>query len=161
MINRLIQLIGEEALLFEEFLDLLERQKQALVANDVALLNHTTDQQRQKLRQSHLLNQQREELIAEIKAANAVEGDLTVSRLLAFADENQAVRLLKLKQIILELNDKISETRNANALLLNQSREFIAHTMSALAAMNAPETSYAPGGKPKAGDGALAVDRRI
>ena len=161
MINRLIHLISQETLLFEEFLELLERQKQALVSNDTTLLTQTTELQRQKLRQSHTLNRQREELIEEIKQANAVEGDLTVARLLEFADDNQAERLKTLRQIILDLNDKINETRNANALLLNQSREFIAHTMAALASMNAPETGYVRGGPVNAKHSAIAVDRRI
>ncbi|MBD3257652.1 hypothetical protein GF377_04410 [candidate division GN15 bacterium] len=162
MINKLIQLISQESLLFEEFLELLERQKEALVANDIDLLNRVVDQQRDALRRSHTLNRERESLIEEIKQANAVDGDLTVARLLEFADENQAERLLQLKNIILDLNDKINETRNANALLLNQSREFIAHTMTALAAMNAPEPNYARPGDAKTGQtAALSVDRRI
>lgn len=162
MINQLIHLISQETLLFEEFLDLLEKQKAALVANDVTVLNQVTALQRDALRRSHELNRQRQALIEDIKRVNAVEGDLTVNRLLEFTNESQAEKLLKLKHVILDLNDQINETRNTNAMLLNQSRELIAHTMRALATMNAPQSTYARAGGAKPPQTAtLAVDRRI
>jgi hypothetical protein len=155
-------LISRETLLFEEFLELLERQKTALVANDVATLNDVTARQREALHRSHELNRQREALIEDIKRDKAVEGDLTVAQLLEFTDESQAEMLLKLKHLILELNDKIHETRNSNALLLNQSREVISHTLAALASMNAPSGNYVGAGKSQPSQTAtLAVDRRV
>ena len=66
MINQLIQIIGDEAVLFEEFLGLLDKQKKALVANDVEELDRVTELQRQKLSESQKLNRRREELIAAI-----------------------------------------------------------------------------------------------
>ena len=161
MINELIQIISAEALLFEDFLELLDRQKEVLVTNNVDVLDEITELQRQKLLESQELNRRREELIAAIKKANAVEGDLTVARLLEFADENQAERLLRLKDIIFSLNDRIAEARNTNVMLLNQSREFIAKTMSMLSRMNSPESTYRRSGTALEGGTTIMVDRRI
>ncbi len=161
MINQLIHLIGQETLLFEEFLDLLERQKQKLVANDVDGINEITELQQAKLGESHRLHQRRMELINEIKQANALEGDLSVSRLLDFVDDDQAERLLQLKDLIFDLNEKITETRNTNAMLLNQSREFIAKTMSMLSRVNNPEPTYGSDGASTDPESTVMVDRRI
>jgi flagellar biosynthesis/type III secretory pathway chaperone len=146
MINRLIDIIGREAALFESFLELLERQKQMLVTNDVEGLSEVTEQQRRKLIESRLLNRQREELAAQIKESHALDGDVTVSRLLQLADRDQADRLRALRDSILGLNEKITQTRNSNALLLNQSREYISNTIKMLTQIRSPQPTYVKSG---------------
>lgn len=161
MINELIQVISEEALLFEDFLQLLDRQQQKLVANDVAGLNEVSALQQQKLIESQQLNRRREQIIAAIKSANAVEGDVTIARILQFADEGQAERLKRLRETIINLNESIGRVRNTNALLLNRSREYIARTMSMLSRVCNPDNTYNNHGSPGDGRRSLAVDRRI
>lgn len=161
MINKLIQVIAQEAQVFEEFLQLLDRQKEALVANDTDLLNDVTEQQQRKLIDSQALNRQRESIIAEIKVANALEGDVTVSRLLEYADEDQSQRLAHLKEAIRELDDRIAEARNTNAMLLNRSREFISKTMTALSQINGPDRPYSQTGAVPQESAAVLVDRRV
>jgi len=160
MINQLIQVISDEALIFDEFLQLLDCQKEALVSNDTDRLNEVTRLQQQKLLQSQELNRRREQLIAALKEANAIDGDVTVTRLLEYADEDQSQRLARLRDAILALNDRISEARNTNAMLLNRSREFISRTMNTLSRLHAPSRTYGRSGVPSEG-AAVAVDRRI
>jgi flagellar biosynthesis/type III secretory pathway chaperone len=160
MVNRLIEIISKEAALFESFLELLEQQKAMLVASDIAGLNRVTEEQRRKLVESQVLNRERELLVERIKAANEIDGDLTVSRLLDLVDAGQAQRLRELKDLVLDLNKKINETRNSNALLLNQSREFISRTMAALARINNPESTYAPAGRTSDRRANVIMDRR-
>jgi hypothetical protein len=161
MINRLIEIISKEAALFESFLELLELQKEMLVTDNLEGLAGVTEQHQQKLLESRRLGKQREELVDQIRAVNAIDGDLTVTRLLEHVDEDQANRLLHLRELIFGLNEKINETRNTNAMLLNQSREFIARTMATLAKINNPRgSSYAPAGVVAHGDANVMVDRR-
>jgi hypothetical protein len=146
MINRLIDIIGREAALFESFLELLERQKQMLVTNDLEGLKEVTELQRRKLVESRLLNREREHLVTQIKESHALDGDVTVSRLLDLADEDQAGRLRTLRDSILGLNEKITETRNSNAMLLNQSREYISSTIKMLTQIRSPQPPYVKSG---------------
>lgn len=161
MINRLVNVISQEAELFESFLELLNRQRQALVDNNLAILRETTEKQREVMVESHLLNDQRDQIIGEIKAANLFDGDVTVTRLLEYADRNQAERLMQLRDTILSLNSEIVEVRNTNALLLNQSREFIAKTMASLSKINNPEHTYANGAGKTGRSASVVVDRRV
>ena len=146
MINKLIEIIGREAELFETFLELLETQKEMLVKNDLEGINRVTESQREKLVESQLLNKQRLQVIEQIKNDRNIEGDLNVTRLLDIVDQEQADRLNKLQNLILSLNNKITESRNQNAMLLNRSREYILKTMEMLSRVNRPETSYTPAG---------------
>jgi flagellar biosynthesis/type III secretory pathway chaperone len=158
MVDRLIDILSREAVLLESFLDLLEQQKRALVANDLTALTAVTERQRELHSQSVLLNRQREETIAEIKVTEAVNGDLSVIRLVEMVDKDRANRLLALRETILSLSEKITDTRNANALMINKSREFITKMMSTLSRINNPEPAYSA--KPsKQPAGAVMVDR--
>ncbi len=116
MVDRLIDTIGKEATLFEQFLELLEVQQDMLVKNNVEGLKNVTADLHEKLVESRLLNERREKLVEEIRVANSIEGDLNVTRLLEIVDENQANQLVRLRELIYELNDKISTTATSNWL---------------------------------------------
>ncbi len=161
MVDRLIDILGKEAALFESFLDLLEQQQQMLVANNLEGLNKVTDLQREKLIESRILNRQREELVERIKVANEIDGDLNVARLLELVDTNRAGQLTKLREIILNLSEKITQTRNQNAMLLNRSREYIAKTMEMLSQIHNPKGAYASSGAEQQRTANVAVDRRV
>jgi flagellar biosynthesis/type III secretory pathway chaperone len=160
MIDQLIGIIGREAAVFESFLDLLEQQKRMLVANDLSGLQAVTEKQREKLVESRTLNLKREQLVARIKETNGLDGDVTVTRLLAVLDEDRATQLRSLRETIQSLTTKITETRNSNALLMNNSREFISRVMTMLAQIQAPDTGYGPVGVAPDRPPAVAVDRR-
>ncbi|MDH4156013.1 MAG: flagellar protein FlgN [candidate division Zixibacteria bacterium] len=160
MIDRLIEIIGREAAVFECFLELLEKQQEALVKNDLEALKNITSLQREKLVESQLLNKQREELVEEIKQVNLISGDLNVTRLLKLVDKDRADRLSRLKNSILALNDKINDVRNQNALLLNRSREYIHKTMEMLSRINHPESTYSRTGSQSRHEANVAMDRR-
>lgn len=142
MVNQLIEILGKEAELFEAFLELLEKQKATLVANDLDALRNVTERQEKLMSQSSELAEQREQVIARIRLENDIDEDLTVSRLLETVDEEEADKLAQLRDTILGLNDSIAEVRNSNAMLLNQSRQFISRTMSSLARIVNPEPTY-------------------
>ncbi|MEW5796550.1 MAG: flagellar protein FlgN [Candidatus Zixiibacteriota bacterium] len=161
MINQLIQIINDEALLFEEFLRLLDCQKEALVANDTERLNQITQLQQQKLVECRALDHRRDQIVAAIKEANTIVGDVTVTRLLEYADEDQSQRLIRLREAVLSLNDRISDARNTNAMLLNRSREFISRTMRMLSRLHAPGKTYGRTGAAAQDGAVVAVDRRI
>src|SRR3990172_6669798 len=111
MVAELIELIGNEAALFEDFLELLEQQQGMLIKNDLDGLNRIKARRRKKVVESRLLNKQREELISIIKSTNAMVGDLCVSRLIGLIDEDRGSRLVQLRKIIDSLNSEISEIR--------------------------------------------------
>ncbi len=160
MIDRLIATIGKEAVLFEKFLDLLERQQKMLIANDLEGLSLISETMRERTIENRLLDQQRERLVAEIKEANSLEGDVNVSRLLEIVDEQRADRLRELRQTIYALHDKISDTRNRNALLINRSREYIGRTMEMLAQIEGSDGIYHATGAGSYDHQAIAIDRR-
>ncbi len=162
MIDKLIEIIGREAILFESFFELLEKQQRMLVENNLDGLNQVTAEQHEKLIESQLLNQQRLDAVEQIKKDKNIEGDLNITRLLTLIDQQQADRLEQLQNVILGLTNKISETRNQNAILLNRSREYISKTMDMLSRINAPKSpTYGKSGQNQEQCNNIAIDRRI
>ncbi len=160
MVDRLITVISKEAAVFDTYLTLLEQQKDALVSNDLERLNAITVRQREVIVQTRLLGREREQLIEDIRSSHAIDGDLTLSRLLDLVDAAQASQLTRLQDLILSLNEQINDVRNTNALLLNKSRESIASLMNLLARIQHPENTYSRAGTGRQSDAAMAVDRR-
>lgn len=160
MIDKLIEIIGREASLFESFLETLEAQQRMLVKNDADGLNEITSIQREKMVESQLLDREREALIEKIKESNDIKGDLTVTSLLTLLDENKGNQLDLLRTSILDLRDRIDKVRNQNVMLLNRSREFIGQTMDMLSKINKPESGYNSVGANDTGGSTIALDRR-
>ena len=160
MVEKLIETLSTEAVVFEDFLKLLGQQQEMLVNDDIESLNRVTELQREKVAESQLLNQHREKLVSEIQSANAIEGDLNVSMLLEHVDEHQGGRLIQLREIIQSLTQKIGEVRNQNAMLLNRSKEYILRTMELLSKINNPDSGYAASGETVENRSSVAVDRR-
>jgi hypothetical protein len=161
MINQLIDIISREALLFESFLDLLEQQKTALVANNLSELNRLTRLQQEALVRSRSLDDERVRVVAAIKAERRFDGDLTVSRIIEISDSEQAHRLIELRELLLGLNEKILEVRNTNAFLINESRELISRTMTMLSRGKQSDATYTRDAAHTDRRQAVALDRRI
>jgi FlgN protein len=128
-VSELIQVLNQEAELFSSFLDLLDRQRDMLVTNDIDGLNAVTAEQREKLAFSRILDVRRRNLIEEVARQNEIEGDLTVTRLLESVTAEQGAQLNLMRDTILELNDKIEEGRQRNSFLIEKSRHLVSETL--------------------------------
>ena len=81
--------------------------------------------------------------------------------LLGLTEPTISHHLTRLRDAILDLNTRITESRNTNALLLNRSREYISRIMDMLARLHTPGGTYDRRGTAGPKNAALAVDRRI
>lgn len=163
MLDTLIQLLQAQADCFDRFLTALRAQRQALVQPDHASLLVANEQLSEIVARIHILNRQREETLREAQQLYSLTGDLTLGRLLEIATDDQATKLLRLRDVILEQDLRIAELREGNVMLINQSRELIARTMRSLSEMSAPAANYASSGVStslRTQPAAVAVNRR-
>jgi len=160
LVLELIEVLNQEASLFETFLELLEQQQQALVQNDIAALNAVTARQHEKTVESRMLAKRREEIVLKLSSDGAIQEDLTISRLIEFVSSGQAAVLSQLRDSILDLNDKIMRVRSQNEMLISRSRDNIMKTMELLGHISAPDGRYQSGGKPSRMSTTIALDRR-
>jgi flagellar biosynthesis/type III secretory pathway chaperone len=161
LLDRLISVMGDEAVLFEQFLELLERQQQALIVNDTDELKTVTTQLQRVVLQSQRLEQQRIETVKEIRRAGGADGDLTVSEICDMADPRRSVRLQAFRTTILDLYGKIEEARMRNGLLIEQSLEQIQNTIDMIGRIPMQKQGYRKHGGVSKDFQRLGVDRRV
>ena len=143
-VNELIETLNAEAALFENFLDLLDRQRDMVVANDTDGLVRITEAQREKLAESKLLDRRRRDLVERVASENAISGDLNVTRLLDSVSQDDGTRLASVRDTIFELDRQIEEGKERNRFLINKSRELISSSLRSIDRMtNPPEKGSA------------------
>lgn len=160
LVLELIEVLEREASLFETFLELLERQQEALVKNDVDTINEITLIQREKTMESTALSRRREELVKELSSDGSVAENLTISRLIATVSSGPAAELARLRDSILGLNAKIDRVRSQNCMLIDNSRKNIMKTMEMLGRIRRPDNGYHKEGQAARTDVNVALDRR-
>ncbi|MFQ5607704.1 MAG: flagellar protein FlgN [Candidatus Zixiibacteriota bacterium] len=168
-LNDLIETLSAEAELFETALELLDRQRDMIVANDTDGLMQVTEAQREKLVESKLLDKKRRELVDAVAADSHLSGDITVSRLLESVSPEVGLRLSGLRDAILDLNEKIEEGKERNRFLINKSRDLIAESLKSINRMSNPSekgsayqrTGTSMNSTPGSPRISLAMDKRI
>jgi len=161
LLDKLIGVIGDEAVLFEKFLDLLERQQEALIVNDTDKLKTVTAQLQQVVLQSQRLEAERMETIETIRRAGSGDDDLNVSKICDMADPERSVQLQTFRNTILDLYGRIEETRMRNGLLIEQSLEQIQNTVDMIGRIPARKQNYRKHGGVSRDFQRLGVDRRV
>jgi len=161
LLDRLISVIGEEAALFESFLEMLEHQQQALIANDAASLKSVTTRLQEVVAQSQQLEIKRIEIIDQIRQSAGAETDLNVVQICDMADAARSSQLRTFRTTILELYGRIEETRMRNGLLIEQSLEQIQHTVDIIGRVPAQKETYHKHGGYSRDGHHLGLDRRV
>ncbi len=132
-IIRLISLIGEEVLIFETFLQYLNRQQEALVKNDLEALQIVTHDQEILSQRTTQVEQERRALVAEISVGlDRDQDDLTLTELTKLVSEPESNQIHALQGTLLNLHEQISTIKSRNDFLIRKSMEYINTPMSQL-----------------------------
>lgn len=159
--DRLISIIGDEALLFEKFLELLEQQQKTLIENDTDALNSVTARLQQVVSQSRELEAERVATVEEIRRQGGTGSDLNVARICDMADAARSGKLQAFRNTILDLYGRIEETRMRNGLLIEQSMEQIQNTLDMIGRIPAQKESCHKHGGFSREFNRPGVDRRV
>lgn len=161
LLDRLITVIGDEAVLFEKFLAMLERQQYALIHNDVDDVQTVTSELQTVVLQSQKLETARAEIVDEVRRHKGAQENLTVSRICDMADESRSTQLKTLRETVLDLYSRIEETRMRNGLLIQQSMEQIRNTMEMIGRIPSQKQNYQGKGAVSREYAPVGVDRRV
>ncbi len=158
----LVKLIGAEVEVFEKFLRSLNRQQEALVANDLDLLQESTREMEMLTIETKRAEQTRKQLVESISAdLNLDHEDVNLNRLAKLVSEPESNELANLQDTLLDLHQQIMDTKSRNEFLIKKSMEYLDTTLSYITGSSEREATYAGGDqKPKRQQKALSLDRR-
>ncbi len=132
-ILRLIRLIGEEVQIFELFLRHLNRQQDALVANNLEALQQVTQDQEELARRTTQIESERRMLVESIcSELRRDQSDLTLTELTKLVAEPQSNQIHALQTTLLSLHEQISTIKSRNDFLIRKSMEYINTTIAQL-----------------------------
>lgn len=162
-ILQLIKLIGEEVVIFETFVQLLNRQQAALVANDIELLATVTQEQEQLAFTTAQVEKRRTELVRTLsQELNRDSNDINLTELAKLVAEPEVNQLQTLQTTLLGLHDQIATIKSRNDFLIRKSMEYINNTLTHLSAAGDKEATYGTDKNKRVNNGRLAVvDRRV
>jgi flagellar biosynthesis/type III secretory pathway chaperone len=160
LLDGLISVIGEEAVLFEKFLLLLENQQEALIANRPDDVKAITAQLQQVVTRAQRLEERRMRVVDDIRGQSGAT-DLNVARICDMADVERSMQLRHLRETVLSLYGHIEETRMRNGLLIEQSLEQIRYTLEMIGKIPVCQEMYQKQGALTKANASLGVDRRM
>lgn len=162
-ILQLIKLIGEEVVIFETFVELLNRQQEALVANDMELLATVTQEQERLALTTSQTEMRRAELVRTLsRELNRGSNDINLTELAKLVAEPELNQLRALQATLTGLHGQISTIKSRNDFLIRKSMEYINNTLTFLSAAGEKDATYVADKNKRVSNGRLAVvDRRI
>ena len=133
-IIELIDIINEEIRLFNELLILLREEQAAIVEDDLEGLESSVAAQQEISQRARLLEDRRVQVTEELSMRlDLVSGSASLARLIEVLESEQKEELARMRETLLELNQKIRTTSENNAFLIRQSMRYTERCLHILA----------------------------
>lgn len=131
LIQGLIELIRQEEVVLKQFLDLLQRQKEYLLANKIDLFRATVNQQEGLMQEIRDLEERRVAKVRELAASAGMrEDEVTLTHLIEITLGDVSGELKELKKNLGHLVERIRKMNRVNTLLIKRSLNFIQQSIS-------------------------------
>ena len=161
LIIELIEVINEEIRVFGDLLDLLQTEQSAIVGDDAAGIEETAAQKHTALEDAQRQEARRQRLVCELSEGLEVAPErVDLSCLIQAVGGERGEELARMRDMLLELNQKISATNENNAFLIRQSLRYTDRSLDILTGHPGDRGMYGNLGKPRKRDGARSVLNR-
>ena len=121
-IIQLIEVINEEIRVFHSLLDLLHQEQAAIVSDDVQGIETVAAAKVETVQLAHDLESQRLQLLHQLsESLNMAPGNVDLARLIEAVENHHGEELARMREVLLDLNQKIRTTNQNNAFLIRQS----------------------------------------
>lgn len=122
LVVQLIELVNEEIRVFNTLFDLLEQEQAAIVADDVKAIEASSVAKAEVAEEARQMEERRLSLLQQLSGSlNMAPGQADLTRLIEVVEKHHGEELARMRQVLLELNQKIRETNENNSFLIRQS----------------------------------------
>ncbi len=147
-IAELISLIREEEEVLTRFLDLLRRQKQFLLANQIDAFRETVAEQERLVGNIRELEARRVSKVKNMAASTGLrEDEITLTHLIEITLGDVSTELKDLKKNLSQLVERIRRVNKVNELLIKRSLNFIQQSIGWMIDASDVTQVYDPSGK--------------
>ena len=143
LIIRLIEIINAEIRSFHKLLELLQAEQAAIVEDDVEGIEKCVIEQHQVSAQAQMLEVERIQVVEDLSQGLDVDTDnVSLTRLIQFLEKNQGEELAGMREVLLDLNQKIRQANENNAFLIRQSMRFTDRCLDILTGQPGGQRTY-------------------
>ena len=148
LVDKLLNVMEEEAKIFLDYLDLSQKKKDVLINENIAVLESITNTEKDMAERLGKLEKEREKIIEELAVqANLKSTELTVSSIMEKVDRSRRERLETARNTIKDTVEKIKEANKINESLINNALEYINFSVNLLTSLNNSTVKYGKDGK--------------
>lgn len=131
--SRLLEIINEEVRLFHALLDALQSEQAALVADDLEGIERAGAAKVELVGRAQQAEGERLRLVRQLSEALEVDPErANLERLIAAVDSRHGEELARMRQVLLDLNQKIRRANENNAFLIRQSLRYTSRCLDIL-----------------------------
>lgn len=154
LVVKLIEVVNAEIRVFNHLLEVLQQEQRALLDDDLQGIEASIAAKQEAAEEARRLESERT-LVAQ-KLARRLElepGNSTLARLIEAVEGWQGEELTRMRQTLLELNQKIRSTNENNAFLIRQSMRYTDRCLDILSGQPGNRGVYGQFGKARRGAG--------
>jgi len=153
LIIELVDTIDAEIRVFQQLLDTLTDEQQALLRHEPQALEAAVEVQQSLTKMAAELEAQRSDVVDRLSAEmDEDRASLTLKRLVDRVQGPQADSLREMRETLLDLQDRIQRANRHNAVLIRQSMKYVEKSLHLLTGATSSSTgAYAPTGKATGG----------
>jgi len=152
LIIELIEIINAEIRIFNRLLTLLRKEQAAIVEDDLEGIEASVAAQQEAAQEAHALEVQRLQVVEELSTRlDMVPGNVSLTRLIEALESEQSEELARMRETLLELNQKIRTTSDNNAFLIRQSMRYTERCLDILTGQPVGRGMYGQFGRARRG----------
>ena len=161
LVIRLIEVINEEVRVFHDLLEFLQSEQAAIVNEDVEGIEAAAAGKQTALQEAQHQESQRQKLVIELsEGLNVAPEKVDLSSLIEAVGGRHGAELSTMRDMLIELNQKIRAINENNAFLIRQSLRYTERSLDILTGHPGGRGMYGNLGKPKKRDGSASVLNR-
>ncbi|MEE2657233.1 MAG: flagellar protein FlgN [Candidatus Latescibacterota bacterium] len=121
----LVRVINDEIRVFHELLDTLEQEQKAIVADDLAGIDSAAVAKTEQATRAKVLESERVMLICELSESLEMDAKgADLQKLICAMDGPHSKELTRMREVLLDLNQRIRKTNENNSFLIRQSLRY-------------------------------------
>ncbi|MDZ7338318.1 MAG: flagellar protein FlgN [candidate division KSB1 bacterium] len=136
-LHDLVEVIEREVALFQDLLEALNRQHQAVLQEETEPVLHSNARVQELVEETRRVEQSRAQTTAAVSTHLGMETrQPTLSQIIPLVEEHYAQRLRELREILLSLTQRVQETNLRNKRLLNRALHTVTTSIRLLSGQN-------------------------
>jgi flagellar biosynthesis/type III secretory pathway chaperone len=161
LVVKLIEIVNAEIRVFNRLLEVLQQEQQALCEDDLPAIEACVAAKKDAAEEARRMETERLLVVQKISKLLELEPEnCTLSRLVEVVEGWQGEELARMRETLMELNQRIRTTNESNAFLIRQSMRYTERCLDILSGQPGNRGVYGQFGRSRRGSGLRTLVNR-